>query len=173
MKNRNVIAVVLLSIITLGIYALYWLVVTKRELNAHGANIPTSWLLIIPLVSIFWLYKYYEAAEQVTNKKVNGILMFVLHVLVTGLISYALCQDAYNKLSDAPAVATSEPVNTSDQIPAQPIQETTFTPNVPANSQPVVQAAQPTTTDSTVSSSDPGQSVSPSEEVPPANTATV
>ena len=101
MKNRNVIAVVLLPFVTLGIYSIYWFVKTKGELNMRGAEIPTAWLLIIPLVNIFWMWKYYEGAEKVTAGKVNGILLFVLHLLVTSIISTAICQDAYNKLTDA------------------------------------------------------------------------
>jgi hypothetical protein len=99
MKNRSVLAVVLLPFITFGIYSLYWHVSTKGELNAKGAEIPTAWLIIIPFVNIWWMWKYYEGAEKVTNGKVSGVLMFVLALLVTSLISSAICQDAYNKLS--------------------------------------------------------------------------
>ena len=99
MKNRSVLAVVLLPFVTLGIYSIYWSVTTKGELNQNGAEIPTAWLLIVPLVNIYWMWKYYEGAEKVTGGKVNGVLMFVLHLFVTSIISTALCQDAYNKLS--------------------------------------------------------------------------
>ena len=73
MKQRSVAAVVLLPLVTFGIYNLYWHVSTKGELNERGASIPTAWLLIIPIANLFWLYKYYEGAEQVTDKKVNAI----------------------------------------------------------------------------------------------------
>ncbi|HVV66651.1 MAG TPA: DUF4234 domain-containing protein [Candidatus Saccharimonadales bacterium] len=53
MKKRNPIAVVLLSIITFGIYDLYWLVDTKRVLNQKTKHhTPTIWLLIIPYVLV-------------------------------------------------------------------------------------------------------------------------
>jgi len=42
MKNRNVIAVVLLPFVTFGIYGIYWFVKTKGELNQNGADIPTA-----------------------------------------------------------------------------------------------------------------------------------
>jgi membrane protease YdiL (CAAX protease family) len=110
MKKRSILAVVLLPIVTLGIYSLYWFVKTKGELNAKGAQIPTAWLLIIPLVNIWWMWKYYEGAEQVTNSKVNGILLFVLGVFVTSLISMALCQDAYNNLGEVSSANVNTPV---------------------------------------------------------------
>lgn len=98
MKKRNVLAVIFLPIITLGIYALYWFVKTKGELNQKGATIPTAWLLIVPFVNIWWIWKYYEGVDHVTNSKVNGVLMFVLDIFVTSLIPMAICQDAYNKM---------------------------------------------------------------------------
>jgi len=49
------------------------------------------------------MWKYYEGAEKVTSGKIKGVLMFVLHVLVTNIISVAVCQDAYNKIA-TPAV---------------------------------------------------------------------
>jgi hypothetical protein len=118
MKKRSIAAVVLLPFVTLGIYTIYWFVSTKGELNTKGAKIPTAWLIIIPLVNIWWMWKYYEGAEQVTNSKVNGVLMFVLGVFITSLISTALCQDAYNNLSNdsVPQEPTvpAEPVATND-----------------------------------------------------------
>ena len=51
MKNRNPIAVALLPLITFGIYSLYWQVKTKGEMNSLGADIPTAWLIVIPLVN--------------------------------------------------------------------------------------------------------------------------
>jgi hypothetical protein len=51
MKNRSPITVFLLSIITLGIYDIYWLLVTKNELNKRTKqHVPTIWLLIFPLI---------------------------------------------------------------------------------------------------------------------------
>lgn len=102
MKHRSVAAVVLLPFVTFGIYSLYWHVSTKKELNEQGANIPTAWLLIVPIANIFWLWKYYEGAEQVTNKKVNSVLMFIIALLVTSIISSAICQSAFNDLGAAP-----------------------------------------------------------------------
>lgn len=50
MKKRNPFAVFILSIITLGIYDLYWLVVTKKVLNQKTKiHTPTIWLLILPI----------------------------------------------------------------------------------------------------------------------------
>jgi heme/copper-type cytochrome/quinol oxidase subunit 4 len=59
-KKRNILAVYLFAIITLGIYLIYWLVQTKKEMNSLGASIPTAWLLIIPIANLYWMWKYCE-----------------------------------------------------------------------------------------------------------------
>lgn len=49
MKQRNIMAVIFLSIITCGIYDLFWLVKIKKELNAKtNVHTPTLWLLAAP-----------------------------------------------------------------------------------------------------------------------------
>ena len=128
MKKRSVIGVVLFPLLTFGIYGLYWFVSTKKELNAQGASIPTAWLIIIPIANIWWMWKYYEAAEQVTNKKVNGILMFVLAFFISSLISNAICQDAYNNLAAAP-VGGSAPM--PEPAAAAPVAAEASTPENP------------------------------------------
>jgi hypothetical protein len=51
MKKRKLLGIVGLSIITLGIYALVWLVKIKKELNSKNKiHIPTIWLLFVPQI---------------------------------------------------------------------------------------------------------------------------
>lgn len=96
MKNRSVVMVIVLSIITFGIYALVWMVKTKNEMNTQGANIPTAWLLIVPIVSIWWMWKYSGGVEHVTRGKFSQVIAFIL-MFVLGVIGMAIIQDAFNK----------------------------------------------------------------------------
>ncbi len=99
MKHRNVIAVaLLLPIITFGIYSLYWMVSTKLELNRRGSNIPTAWILIIPIVNIWWMWKYSEAVEEQFGNKLSAPISFILLFLL-GSIGGAIIQNTYNKES--------------------------------------------------------------------------
>lgn len=51
MKKRNLFTVLLLSIITFGIYDIYWLVKTKAVLNKETRiHTPTIWLLFAPVL---------------------------------------------------------------------------------------------------------------------------
>ncbi len=107
MKQRSPIAVFLLPFITLGIYSLYWMVKTKVEMNENGAEIPTAWLIIIPFVNIWWMWKYSEGVEIVTKEKLSGVLAFIL-LFVLGTIGQAIIQDSFNKVS-ASAVTANLP----------------------------------------------------------------
>jgi uncharacterized membrane protein YozB (DUF420 family) len=106
MTERNPIVVVLLTIVTIGIYGIVWLVTTKGEMNARGAQIPTAWLLIIPFVNIYWLWKYAQGVEEVTSKGMTAPIAFILLFLL-GMIGAAIIQVEFNKLSAAPASAAA------------------------------------------------------------------
>lgn len=57
MKHRNIMAVIFFSIITLGIYDLFWLVSVKKELNAKTkVHTPTLWLLFAPVLLLLACY---------------------------------------------------------------------------------------------------------------------
>ncbi len=125
MKRRSIVGVILLPFVTLGIYVLYWFVSTKRELNRKGASIPTAWLLIIPLVNIWWLWKYFEGAEHVSEGKINGVLVFLLDIFVTSLVSMIICQLEYNKMdasvviADGNITADSSTQQLAQELPAE------------------------------------------------------
>jgi hypothetical protein len=98
MQHRNPFLVFFLTLITFGIYGLVWYVETKREMNAKGAQIPTAWLIIIPIANIYWLYKYSEGVEAVTKKDMTTAVAFILLFLL-GNIGMAIVQANFNSLS--------------------------------------------------------------------------
>ena len=132
MKHRSPLAVFFLPIITLGIYGIVWQVKTKNEMNKLGADIPTAWLLIVPFVNWYWLWRYSEGVEKVTKGETSTVLSFVLLFLL-GIVGFAILQNEFNKVGDQPAgvaVGTptafaAAPVQTPDvaqpALPAQPI----------------------------------------------------
>jgi len=95
MTNRSVVAVLFLTFITLGIYHLYWYVATKDEMNEQGATIPTAWLLIVPIASIYWLWKWSEGVEHVTRGKMSAGVSFLL-IFLLPLIGMAILQVTFN-----------------------------------------------------------------------------
>lgn len=93
-----ILILVSVAIMFLGIvYTLYWLVSTARALRRQtGMSIPNSVLLIIPLASYWWMWKYGQASEKFVKNKVQAVLVFVLIALL-GAVGNAIMQDYYNK----------------------------------------------------------------------------
>lgn len=96
MQQRSIVKLILLSVLTLGIYALVWMVSTKDEMNQRGADIPTAWLAIVPLVGFWWTWKYCGGVERVTGGKTSQVMAFVL-LAALGVIGMAIIQDGFNK----------------------------------------------------------------------------
>lgn len=74
MKHRNLIAVIIFSIITLGVYDLYWLVKTKTVLNKQTkVHTPTIFLILLPyivvaaLVGVVIVFGIHHNANTVTS----------------------------------------------------------------------------------------------------------
>lgn len=95
LSRRSPAAVFLLPFVTFGIYALYWLVRTKTELNAAGAKIPTAILLIIPIANLYWLWKFGEGVDYVTDRRMSTGVAFLL-VLFLDIIGSAIIQSQLN-----------------------------------------------------------------------------
>jgi len=97
LSRRSPAAVFLLPFVTFGIYALYWLVRTKTELNAAGAKIPTAILLIVPIANLYWLWKFGEGVDYVTDRRMSTGVAFLL-VLFLDIIGSAIIQSQLNNI---------------------------------------------------------------------------
>ncbi len=97
-QRRNPAMVIILSVITCGIYSIYWFVKTKEEINGLGAEIPTGWLLIIPIANLYFDYKYAEGFSIHVKKDDNAIVWFLLLFLVAP-VAVILFQIELNKLA--------------------------------------------------------------------------
>ena len=83
MKKRDPFVVLILTVITAGIYGIYWLAVTAIELREAGAkNAPSPWwilgfILIIPQILYYiWLH---QAVEEITpEEKPSGLVALAL-----------------------------------------------------------------------------------------------
>jgi hypothetical protein len=133
MRQRSPVAVLLLPFVTFGIYYYYWLVSAKTEINRAGANIPTAWLLIIPFVNIWWLWKFSEGVEHVTGGKQSTVISFILLELL-GSIGQAILQHDFNTYAAGGGGQVGAPI-----APPSPVQ--TATPQSAA--QPMAQPAAP------------------------------
>jgi hypothetical protein len=95
MTKRSPIAVALLPLVTLGISYFLWLLNTEREMRTLKADIPTMWLVLVPFVSYYWMWKFSQGVELVTKGRANATGTFLLLFLL-GSIGGAIVQDQLN-----------------------------------------------------------------------------
>lgn len=98
-KRRNPALVIIFSVITCGIYFIYWAVMTKEEMKSLGAKIPTMWFLIVPIGNLYLLYKYCEGFSDYVRKDRLGIVWFLVAITIFPVFP-VLVQTELNKLAE-------------------------------------------------------------------------
>ena len=107
--NRSIVVSILLSIVTCGIYGIYWFVKLNDELNAAAGkqNAPSggvAFLLTLVTCGIYGFYWAYKMGENVDIIKSragvpsgnSAILYIVLAIFGFQIINYCFMQDAVN-----------------------------------------------------------------------------
>ena len=111
-KQRNVALGIVFSLITCGIYGLYWLVCLTEDTNAAAGENGTSGVmaLIFTIITcgIYGLYWAYRCGEKLDKAKTmrgipasNGGVLYLILYIFGGVIAYALIQHELNKLAEA------------------------------------------------------------------------
>ena len=108
-QNRNIALCIVLTIITCGIYGLYWLVCLANDLNTasgHPEDTSGGMVLLLSIVtcniySWYWLYKAGEKVEQMRAQRGlhcnnSSLLYLLLGIFGLGIISYCLIQSELN-----------------------------------------------------------------------------
>ena len=112
-QQRNVAVCIILSIVTCGIYGIYWFIVLTDDANAvsmsAGSNTSGGVAFLLSLITcgiygLYWMYKQGEKIDQAKQQKNipssnSGILYLILAVVGFSIISYALMQNELNKLA--------------------------------------------------------------------------
>ena len=105
-QRRDVAVAIILTIVTCGIYGIYWFISMTNEVNAiTGTPGDTSggvaFLLTIVtcgLYSYYWAYKMGDKLDKYENTaSQRGLTYVVLTVFGLGIVAYALLQDSINK----------------------------------------------------------------------------
>lgn len=111
--ERNIVTCIILTIVTCGIYGLYWLVCMANDLNTAAETPDDTSGGIVPLLGIvtcgiYYFYWYYKAGEKVQialqkrglpADKNNSILYLVLGICGLGIVTYCLIQSELNKIA--------------------------------------------------------------------------
>ncbi len=112
-QKRDVAVAIILTIITCGIYGIYWFIKLNDEINAiankkdgtTGGMAFLFSLITCGIYTFYWMYKMGDILDDVAVSKgmapgSRGILYLVITLFGFGIISYALMQDSVNKMLD-------------------------------------------------------------------------
>ena len=131
-QPRSIPLAILLTIVTFGIYPLYWIYKLTEEVHAvYGQRTTASGGLVILFsfltCGIYSLYWYYKMGNTLDLAKVErhiptdmntGILYLIIGFLTGGLIANCLMQDNLNTLLryDSALASSTAPVPTSNSV---------------------------------------------------------
>ena len=77
MRKRNLVFVLVLSIVTVGLYDIYWAFSTRNELKRLGQDVPSPWIAFLPTIGLFTiifaqLFIHYHEANNALQYGVNN-----------------------------------------------------------------------------------------------------
>jgi len=102
--NRNIALCIVFTIITCGIYGIYWMVKLNAEVCALANQMRTNGavLILLDLVTcgiygIYWNYKMGENVNRITGGDNNHVVYLLLSILELSIVSLCLMQNEVNK----------------------------------------------------------------------------
>ncbi len=109
-KHRNPIMVIVLFIITFGIYGLYWVYSTSDELirltNKNASAVLWLVLALIPILNLITIWYHSQAVTEVSKMEgregggINGVLLFIIW-LIFWPIAIFISQQELNRHASA------------------------------------------------------------------------
>ncbi len=98
MKKRSPVGVFFFSLLTFGIYLIYWYISVAGELKAKGAEIPHWILIFIPIASWYYMWKFCVGVAKVTNDAFSAGVSFLL-MFFLGALGMAIVQTKLNEVA--------------------------------------------------------------------------
>ena len=112
-QSRSIALCIILSIVTCGIYGIYWLIVLVNDLNiateepneTSGGMVFLFSLITCSIYEIYWMYK---AGNRLDDLKVRlgrqresrGIVYLLLSIFGLSIVAFALIQNELNKIAE-------------------------------------------------------------------------
>ena len=106
---RSPIAVILLTVITCGIYGLYWIYAFANELKTYlnkddlSPGLDLFLCIICFPYLIYWVYKYGQLIDEAfekngKHKPDNSILYVILSIFGLSIVAFVIMQDSINRI---------------------------------------------------------------------------
>jgi len=110
-KERNIVVAILLSLVTCGIYAIYWFITLTDDVSRAnedpdftGVKAFLFTLITCGIYGFYWNYKIgkemYEANKKYgINASDNSILYLILSIFGLSVVTYCIVQNELNTLA--------------------------------------------------------------------------
>lgn len=107
-QERNIALAIVFSIITCGIYALYWMIkinddtiIASGEEGTSGGVVVLLTIVTCGIYGWYWIYKVGQRVDIIQNQmgkpaSSNAVLYIILQIFGLGIINYALIQSELN-----------------------------------------------------------------------------
>lgn len=102
---RSIPVAVILSIVTCGIYGIYWMIKMNDEINqlagepqaTSGGMVFLLSLVTCNIYGLYWMYKMGERCDRIKGTYGNsGVLYLIISFLGLQIVGYCLMQDTIN-----------------------------------------------------------------------------
>ena len=107
-EKRSIAKAIILSIVTFGIYEIYWFIKMTNEVaeitgdhnNASGGMAFFLTLITGGIYGIFWAYKMGEKLDRHEGaaKGDRALIYLILQVVGLGIVTFCMIQDSINKI---------------------------------------------------------------------------
>ena len=110
-QKRNIAVCIILSIVTCGIYGIYWFICLNNDTNTASNTFGTSggvaFLLTLVTCGIYGFYWAYKQGEKIDAAKASrgiptsnsGIVYLLLSIFGLSIVAWALMQNELNQLA--------------------------------------------------------------------------
>ena len=108
-QRRSIAMCIILSLVTCGIYGIYWFVVLTDDANTllNNTSGGVAFLLSLVTCGIYGLYWAYKQGEKIDEAKTargimssnSGIIYLLLTIFGFGIIAEALMQNELNSMA--------------------------------------------------------------------------
>lgn len=110
LEVRSIVLCIILSLVTCGIYSLYWIYVLAEDMKraSRDPNAPSGGMVLLlsivtcGIYQLFWMYRQGETIDRIKQSigvfsNNTGIIYLVLSLFGLSIVSMALMQDELNK----------------------------------------------------------------------------
>lgn len=107
-KERNIVTAIILTVVTCGLYGIYWVVCMAREAvsvkdPADSGVLEIVLMLFLPFLGFFMTEK--KLAEGCAAKGIphqdNSVLYLILGLVGLSIVNYCMLQNDLNKIAAA------------------------------------------------------------------------